>query len=72
LKALVTRPESEPRPRNWRQVLTELRLDPWKQEYYYERPGKHNPKDYDIYSAGPDNRPNTEDDIGNWESTTPQ
>jgi general secretion pathway protein G len=71
LKALVTRPESEPRPRNWRQVLTELRLDPWKNDYFYEQPGKHNARSYDIYSAGPDRRPNTDDDIGNWETTTP-
>jgi general secretion pathway protein G len=68
LKALVTRPESDPRPRNWRQQLTELRVDPWQQEYFYEQPGKHNPKSYDIYSAGPDRLPNTTDDIGNWES----
>jgi len=68
LKALVTRPESDPRPRNWRQVLTELRLDPWQNEYFYEQPGKHNVKGYDIYSAGVDRKPNTTDDIGNWES----
>lgn len=68
LKAMVARPESEPRPRNWRQVLTDLRRDPWDQEYFYEQPGKHNLKGYDIYSAGPDRRPNTTDDIGNWEA----
>ena len=33
-------------------------------------PGKHNPKSYDIYSAGPDGNPDNADDIGNWESTT--
>jgi general secretion pathway protein G len=71
LKALVTRPETEPRPRNYRQVLDQLRLDPWQQEYFYEQPGKHNPKGYDIFSAGVDRKPNTTDDIGNWEVVQP-
>ncbi len=67
LKALVTRPESEPRPRNWRSVMTEVPRDPWQQEYRYEYPGKHNPNSYDLYSAGKDKTPGTADDIGNWE-----
>jgi general secretion pathway protein G len=68
LGALVTRPESDPRPRNWRQVIPELRVDPWQQEYFYENPGKNNPKSFDIYSAGVDRLPGTTDDIGNWQS----
>jgi general secretion pathway protein G len=68
LKALMVRPESDPRPRNWRQLLPELRVDPWQQEYFYQQPGQHNAKGYDIFSAGPDRKPNTSDDIGNWES----
>jgi len=67
LKALISKPESEPKPRNWRQLLDDkLILDPWQQEYFYEQPGKHNPNSYDIYSAGKDRKPGTADDIGNW------
>lgn len=68
LKALITKPTSAPQPRNWRPVMDEPILDPWQHEYYYANPGKHNPKGYDIYSAGPDGLPDTADDIGNWES----
>jgi general secretion pathway protein G len=68
LKALVQKPETEPKPRNWRRVDDEVPRDPWEQEYFYRFPGKHNPKEYDIFSAGPDRNPDTEEDnIGNWE-----
>ena len=70
LKALVQKPESEPRPRNWRQLDSEVPRDPWDLEYVYVQPGKHNPKDYDIFSAGPDRNPDTEEDnLGNWDSS---
>ena len=72
LKALMARPETEPRPRNWRLVLSELRLDPWQLEYFYEQPGKHNANSYDLYSAGPDRKPGTADDIGNWDAKVAQ
>jgi general secretion pathway protein G len=69
LKALVVKPETDPRPRNWQPYDTELRRDPWDKEYVYVYPGKHNPKEYDIFSAGPDRNPETEEDnIGNWDS----
>jgi general secretion pathway protein G len=68
LKALITKPESEPKPRNWRQLLDKPILDPWQQEYFYEQPGKHNQNSYDIYSAGADRKPGTPDDKGNWDA----
>ncbi len=40
--------------------------DPWNNEYIYKAPGTHNPSAYDLMSAGPDGRVNTEDDIANW------
>ena len=70
LKALITKPTSEPRPRQWRQIMDAPTFDPWQHEYYYASPGKHNPKGYDIYSAGPDGIPDNADDIGNWESAS--
>ena len=69
LKALVARPDSEPRPRQWRQQFETVPLDPWGKEYQYQQPGKHNPTSYDLYSAGPDRIPDTADDIGNWTQT---
>jgi general secretion pathway protein G len=40
--------------------------DPWQNDYMYKLPGTHNPSSYDLMSAGPDGRVNTEDDIANW------
>lgn len=71
LGALVKKPETEPKPRNWRQLDDQVPHDPWDKEYFYVYPGKHNPKEYDIFSAGPDRNPDTEEDnIGNWEPAT--
>ncbi|MBN1866101.1 type II secretion system major pseudopilin GspG [Candidatus Sumerlaeota bacterium] len=53
---------------NWRgpYLKQDIPLDPWKGAYVYECPGKHNEKGYDVSSAGPDGKPGTDDDIGNW------
>jgi general secretion pathway protein G len=40
--------------------------DPWGHAYRYRQPGTHNPDGYDVFSAGPDGIPDTDDDIGNW------
>jgi general secretion pathway protein G len=68
LQALVTQPQTEPKPRNWRVYLNELPMDSWQQPYIYEQPGKHNPKSYDLFSAGKDRKRDTSDDIGNWKA----
>lgn len=69
LKALVVKPETEPRPRNWQPLDVQVPRDPWDKEYFYVYPGKHNSKEYDIFSAGADRNPDTEEDnIGNWEA----
>lgn len=70
LQALVVRPDSDPKPTQWRQLLDKLPVDPWQNPYVYENPGKHNQNSYDLYSAGPDRKPGTDDDIGNWDSTS--
>jgi general secretion pathway protein G len=52
---------------NWKgPYLKSIPDDPWKRPYVYQAPGKHNPTSYDLSSAGPDGRDNTEDDINNW------
>ena len=62
LQALVTQPQSEPRPPRWYQLCKELPQDPWNNNYIYKCPGVKNPKGYDLYSAGPDRQRDTADD----------
>lgn len=77
LEALVTRPELEPVPRNWKRegYLAELPLDPWGKPYLYLYPGERagaSGKDRpDIFSYGADGMAGGEDknaDLGNWQS----
>jgi general secretion pathway protein G len=52
---------------NWHgPYLEKTPIDPWGNSYIYECPGRHNTNAYDLFSAGPDGRIGTEDDIGNW------
>jgi general secretion pathway protein G len=62
LKALVTQPSTEPRPTRWYQLYKEMPKDPWQNDYIYLNPGRKNPNSFDLYSAGPDRRPDTADD----------
>lgn len=63
LNALMTKPADL---KEWSQYLDKLPNDPWNQPYHYAYPGKHNPKTFDVYSSGPDQKEGTADDIGNW------
>lgn len=62
LGALVQRPTSSPRPRRWYQLYSEVPRDPWQNEYIYRCPGTKHPDGYDIFSPGPDHKPDTKDD----------
>ena len=62
LQALVTPPETEPKPTRWYQLFKELPQDPWNNNYIYLCPGRKNPTGYDLYSAGPDRKADTPDD----------
>ncbi|MBA2623462.1 MAG: type II secretion system major pseudopilin GspG [Chthoniobacterales bacterium] len=62
LQALVTPPDSDPKPTRWYQLFKELPQDPWSNNYIYLSPGRKNPTSYDLYSAGPDRKPDTTDD----------
>lgn len=66
LEALVEKPTS-PEPPRWKEggYLDRMPRDPWQRPYQYLSPGQHS--EIDIFSLGPDGRPNTEDDIGNWD-----
>jgi general secretion pathway protein G len=62
LQALVTQPDTDPRPTRWYQLYKEFPKDPWQNNYIYRCPGIKNPSGYDLYSAGPDRIPDTADD----------
>lgn len=74
LQALVTAPQGDPEPHNWKQggYLQQLPIDPWGHPYQYLNPGVHG--DIDIFSEGPTGKEGDKE-IGNWStspSTTPQ
>ena len=62
LQALVTQPDTDPKPSRWYQLYTELPKDPWQSIYIYRCPGTKNPNGYDLFSAGKDRKADTPDD----------
>ena len=62
LEALVVQPDTDPRPTRWYQLYKEVPKDPWQNYYIYRNPGGKNPNSYDLFSAGPDRKPDTTDD----------
>jgi general secretion pathway protein G len=66
-RALTEAPSHDPQ---WRgPYLTATPRDAWGTPLLYAYPGKKNTEGFDVYSAGPDKTPGTEDDLGNWETT---
>jgi general secretion pathway protein G len=69
LKELICRPADPEAASKWKGPYLEdergLR-DPWGNAYRYRCPGKHSPPRYDLWSAGPDGKDGTDDDITNW------
>lgn len=70
LEALVTQPDIDPQPKNWRKdgYLPELPVDPWGNPYLYTSPGEAHP--YDIYTLGADGVRGGDDeaaDSSNWD-----
>jgi general secretion pathway protein G len=41
-------------------------VDPWGNRWRLDVPGKHHPESFDLWSAGPDGKDGTEDDLKNW------
>lgn len=65
LFALVDEPNYA---KNWKgPYMKKVPLDPWKNEYIYEYPGKRNDRGVDIMTMGPDGRVGGDDDINNWD-----
>lgn len=65
LQALVEKPTTEPLPKRWTQLMSEVPKDPWNRPYAYVCPGKHNANGFDLYSTGEDGAQNG-DGFGNW------
>ncbi len=66
LEALVTKPQGEPEPRNYKSdgYIKRLPQDPWGSAYQLMSPGEHGK--IDVFSMGLDGEAGTDDDIGNW------
>ena len=66
LDALVTKPTSQPEPRNYRDdgYIKRLPKDPCGNDYQLVSPGEHGK--IDVFSMGLDGEAGTDDDIGNW------
>lgn len=69
LQALVTQPESDPVPPNWKPegYIGRLPKDPWGHPYQYLNPGVHG--EIDVYGLGADGATGGEGhaaDIGSW------
>lgn len=62
LKALVSKPNTAPRPRDWEQTMDEIPTDPWNNEYVYKYPGSVDRSRPEIISIGKDGIADTEDD----------
>jgi general secretion pathway protein G len=62
LQALVTQPDTDPKPARWSQLYSSLPKDPWQNDYIYRCPGLKNQNGYDLFSAGPDRKADTADD----------
>lgn len=68
LEALVSEPESDPRPKNWSGYLDKLPRDPWQNPYQYLSPADGRP--FDVYTLGADGQPGGVDenaDISIWD-----
>ena len=66
LEALVSKPTSQPEPRNYRDdgYIKRLPQDPWNNDYQLVSPGEHGK--IDVFSMGLDGEAGTDDDLGNW------
>jgi general secretion pathway protein G len=69
LKTLMEKPSDKAQADKWRgpYLKSNLKKDPWGNEYQYLAEGKKNTNGYDLWSNGPDGQSGTDDDIGNWE-----
>jgi type II secretion system protein G len=65
LSALTKQPKDA---KNWKgpYIKNDVPKDPWGNALIYKHPGTKNKNGFDLSSAGPDGKPETADDLGNW------
>lgn len=63
LEALFIKPTSAPIPKRWTSAGKEIPKDPWGVPYKYRNPGKKDATTFEIYTWGPDQQEDTEDDM---------
>lgn len=67
LEALVKAPTDEPVPKNWKNLLDSVPVDPWGNPYLYLSPGEHGAFDLFTYGAdGVDGGEGVNATIGQW------
>jgi general secretion pathway protein G len=62
LSALVVMQTSSPVPMHWTKRISALPQDPWEHQYVYRCAGRTHHGDFDLFSPGPDDIPDTADD----------
>jgi general secretion pathway protein G len=68
LQALLTKPQIQPVPTNWKQYLDKLPRDPWGNGYHYLNPGVRG--EIDVFSLGADGQAGgsgADADVGSWD-----
>ena len=71
LQELVTKPGDSTLAARWGgPYMDKIAKDPWDNDYRFAAPGKHNSDGFDVWSVGPDGQDGSDDDIGNWETST--
>lgn len=66
LEALYVKPTTPPIPKRWASVGDKgkgVPTDPWAVPYRYRNPGKKDSSTFEIYTFGPDQQENTDDDM---------
>lgn len=68
LESLVKKPSSGTVPKYYPEggYLKKLPKDAWGNDFSYASPGTHG-EAVEIWSSGPDNEPDTEDDVKSWD-----
>lgn len=67
LEALVTKPTTAPKPKQWANALKAVPTDPWGNPYIYKMPGTKDPSEFEIISYGKDGIAGGDDDINSQE-----
>ncbi len=62
LMAMVGRPKDLTTERAWKQIATQVPIDPWKNEYRYRLLADKDPRGFELRMVGPDGIEGNDDD----------